>query len=258
MSMDVLIIEDEGLLARRLKGMLEELDNRVEVRGMLSSVKDTVEWLAGHAQPDIIFMDIELADGQCFDIFQQAAIQAPVIFTTAYNEFTLKAFKVNSVDYLLKPVTKEELKRAWEKFLSLHYNRKRNVLPEEVRNLLKNIVPGSVKKNRERFLVKKGQKMIPVEVSDIAYCTIRNSVGFLVTREKQKFPVDYTLDEIEEMLDEKTFFRVNRQFILAHDIIVAVHPWFNSKLKVEIRLPVDEDIIVSRERSGPFKDWLGA
>lgn len=256
--MDVLIIEDEGLLARRLKAMLEELDSSIRIKGMLSSVKDTLDWLAGHEQPDIIFMDIELADGRCFDIFEKTTIQAPVIFTTAYDEFTLKAFKVNSVDYLLKPVTKEELKRAWEKFLAIHYKSNSNALREQFRNLLKSIAPGVKNKYRERFLVKKGQKMISVDVGDIAYVTIRNSVCFLVTREKQKLAVDYTLDEIEEMLDEKKFYRVNRQFILAHDIIVAVHPWFNSKLKVETSVPADEDIIVSRERSASFKEWLGA
>lgn len=256
--MEVLIIEDEGLLARRLQHMLEELDSSVHIKGLTDSVGGTLKWLSENEEPDIIFMDIELADGQCFQIFEKANIQVPVIFTTAYDEYTLKAFKVNSVDYLLKPITKEDLKRAWEKFLRIHYDNKKDSFNEQLQELLKSISPGNKNKYKERFLVKKGQKMMPVNANDIAYFTIRNGVSFLITKEKQKFPVDYTLDEIEQMLDRKHFFRVNRQFILSHDTIVSVQPWFNSKLKIEISIPADDDIIVSRERSVAFKEWLGA
>jgi two-component system response regulator LytT len=256
--MEVLIAEDEKLLARRLQTMLEEIDGNIHVKGFTGSVKDTLKWLSENGQPDLIFMDIELADGQCFEIFEKANIQVPVIFTTAYDEYTLQAFKVNSVDYLLKPILKEDLKRAWEKFISLHYKKEKSSYSEHLQSLLNKINTGNKTKYRERFLVKKGQKMISVDTDAIAYITIRNAVSFLITRQKQKFPVDYTLDEIEDMLDKRIFFRVNRQFIISHDIIIAVHPWFNSKLKIEINQPVDEDIIVSREKSAAFKEWLGA
>jgi len=255
--MDVLIIEDEGLLARRLQTMLGEIDNSIRIKGITNSVNGTLKWLSENKQPDIIFMDIELADGQCFEIFEKANVQVPVIFTTAYDEYTLRAFKVNSVDYLLKPITKEELKRAWEKFMTVHYN-KQPAYSEHLQNLLDSIHPGNKKKYRDRFLVRKGQKMISVDVSDIAYVTIRNGVCLLLTKQKQKFPVDYTLDEIEGMLDKKKFFRVNRQFIISHDCIISIQPWFNSKLKIEINQPADEDIIVSREKAASFKEWLGA
>lgn len=256
--MDVLIIEDEGLLARRLKSMLEEMDNRIVIREILSSVKGTVDWLSNHPQPDCIFMDIELADGQCFDIFRKTEIRVPVIFTTAYDEYALKAFKVNTVDYLLKPVTREELKKAWDKFLRLHRQNNPDQIRERIEGLIKSLSNEVNSKYRDRFLVKKGPHLIPVEVSDLAYVTIRNGVCLLVDRHKTRFPVDYTLDEIEAMLDPKDFFRVNRQFILPHDCIVSVQPWFNSKLRIETRIPADEDIIVSRERSASFKEWLGA
>ncbi|MBI5373435.1 MAG: response regulator transcription factor [Sphingobacteriales bacterium] len=254
--MDVLIIEDEGLLARRLQGLLEETDPRIQIAGITHSIKDTLTWLARHEEPDLLFMDIELADGPCFDIFEHADIRVPVIFTTAYDEYTLQAFKVNSVDYLLKPIKKEELKKAWEKFLAVHYQKGNTGFPEQIQQLLKSVRP--VIKNRSRFLVKKGQKLIPVEVKDIAYFTIRNGVSFLHCRDKQKFTIDYTLDEVEEMLDTTDFFRANRQFILSHSIVLSAQPWFNSKLKIEISLPADEDIIVSRERAAAFKEWLGA
>jgi len=256
--MDVLIIEDEGLLARRLQTMLEEIDSGIRIKGITNSVNGTLKWLSENKQPDIIFMDIELADGQCFEIFEKANVQVPVIFTTAYDEYTLQAFKVNSVDYLLKPITKEELKRAWEKFMTVHYKNKQPAYSEHLQNLLDSIHSGNKNEYRNRFLVRKGQKMVSIDVNDIAYVTIRNSVCFLVTRQKQKFTVDYTLDEIEGMLDAKRFFRVNRQFIISHDIIISIQPWFNSKLKIEIDPPADEDIIVSREKAAPFKDWLGA
>src|SRR6188768_2017565 len=153
--MDVLIIEDEGLLARRLQTMLEEIDSGIRIKGITNSVNGTLKWLSENKQPDIIFMDIELADGQCFEIFEKANVQVPVIFTTAYDEYTLQAFKVNSVDYLLKPITKEELKRAWEKFMTVHYKNEQSAYSEHLQNLLDSILPGNKNKYRDRFLARK-------------------------------------------------------------------------------------------------------
>ncbi|MEJ0104335.1 MAG: LytTR family DNA-binding domain-containing protein [Bacteroidota bacterium] len=256
--MNVLIVEDEGLLARRLKNMLQEMDSSIVITGMTGSINSTIEWLKENEKPDLIFMDIELADGRCFDIFNAVPIATPVIFTTAYDEFALQAFKVNSVDYLLKPVKKAELKQALDKFKT-YYQLQENSIVQNLQQLIHEMtVPADKKQYRNRFLVKSGQKMISVETGEAGYFTIQNTINFLITKEKQKFIIEYSLDELEQMLDPEYFFRVNRQFIIAHDIITAVHPWFGSKLKVDISLPSEENIIVSRQKANLFKEWMGA
>lgn len=255
--MRVLIIEDEQLLARQITKLLTSIEPAATIVGQTGSVDATVKWLNDNPAPDLMLMDIELADGQCFDIFKSVDVPSPVIFTTAYDEHALRAFKVNSIDYLLKPIQQEELRMAigkWKQLQALTVSSTAH-LNEFVSNLMKAREQGQY---RDRFLVKQGQKMVSINTSDVALFSAKNTLNFLITKSKQKFLIDYTLDEIEELVQPKNFFRANRQYIIAHDVITAFHPWFNGKLKVDINIPVEEDIVISRERAPQFKAWMGA
>lgn len=254
--MKVLIVEDEALLSKRLQNLLQEIRPDYEVCGITRSVRETTDWLNRHPAPDLIFMDIELGDGKSFEIFKKSKIETPVIFTTAYDEYALRAFKVNSVDYLLKPVNKDELSMAVVKF---ERNSKSSMpaQPEDLANLIRGMIPQKPG-FRERFLVKKGQKMISVETPQIALFMVNHGVPLLMTLDKQKHVLDYTLEEIENQVDPDQFFRASRQFLISRLAIKAVYPWFNSKLKVEVQPDPEEEILVSRERAKEFKAWLGA
>ena len=250
--MQVLIIEDEILLAKRLQKLLNTVAPDAEVVGITHGIKDTVEWLQTHSMPDLILMDIELADGQSFDIFQSIQINTPVIFTTAYNEYAIKAFKVNSIDYLLKPVKEEELAAAIEKFKTLN---KPATDIDALLNGIKNIAPGN--NFRNRFLVKQAQKLVSISVEDIAYFFSERGFSYIRTKQNQKYILDYTMDEVEKMLSPKQFFRANRQFLISFDSVVAIHTWFNQKLKVEVKPEMPEHVIISRDKANAFKAWMG-
>ncbi len=256
--MKVLIVEDEPLLARQLKKLIETIEPAAQIKGQTNSIETTVDWINASEEPDLIFMDIELADGQCFEIFNQASITSPVIFTTAYDEFALRAFKVNSIDYLLKPIKEDELKAALQKFKSLQkevavkQDASIEVLLAELRKTK------TLQAFRDRFLVKQGQKLLSVNTDNIAFFCAKNTLNYLVTYNKQKHIIDYTLDEIETFVDPVKFFRANRQFIIAHSAIAAVHPWFNGKLKADVNMLTDEEVIISRDKAPLFKEWLGA
>ena len=250
--MQVLITEDEILLAKRLQKLLNTVAPDAVVAGITHSIKDTVEWLQTHAMPDLILMDIELADGQSFDIFQAIQITTPVIFTTAYNEYAIKAFKVNSIDYLLKPIKEEELAAAIEKF------RKLNKPVADLDALLNGIKNIAASNNfRNRFLVKQAQKLVSISVDEIAYIFSDKGFSYIRTKENQKFILDYTMDELEKMLSPKQFFRANRQFLISFDSVVAIHTWFYQKLKVEVKPEMPEHVIISRDKANAFKAWMG-
>ena len=252
--MKILIVEDENLLARELIQLLHEIEPAAEVIGRTISISGTVEWLSGNERPDLILMDIELGDGQCFEIFRQVKISTPVIFTTAYDEYALKAFKVNSIDYLLKPVSKPELRKALDKYSEPHQG-KEGTLMQSLQELSRQLQGTTA--SRERFLVKQGQKMITIQVTEVAMFNSRNSITWLITREKKQFVLDYTLDEIEEMVSPAAFFRVNRKFILRQELVMSFEPWFNGKLKVSYQVQPAEDIIISREKAASFRKWMG-
>jgi two-component system LytT family response regulator len=257
--MRLLIVEDEGLLARQLIGLVTVLEPTAQVAGQTASIETTVEWLENNPAPDLVFMDIELADGQCFEIFNRYPVKSPVIFTTAYDEYALKAFKVNSIDYLLKPVQSDDLRAALAKWKELRATHPAQASLSGIEALVTDLVKErEASSYKERFLVKQGQKMLSVNRGDIAFFQAKNTLNFITTRSKQKFLLDYTLDEVEQLVPARDFFRANRQYILAHDIITAFHPWFNGKLKVDISLPVDEEIIISREKAPQFRAWMGA
>lgn len=257
--MKLLIVEDEQLLVRQLIKLISKIEPDAEIAGQTTSISETVDWLQSHANPDLVLMDIELADGQCFEIFNRIQLKSPVIFTTAYDEYALQAFKVNSIDYILKPVKEAELAAAFNKWKLRRQPQQRTASMPDIYQMVQDMMGRYTEpKYRDRFLVKQGQKMIPVKLEDIAFFNARNTLNFLNTKSRQKFPVNYTLDQVEEFIPPDRFFRANRQFILAHDSISAIHPWFNGKLKVDLLYPADENIIISREKAASFKEWMGS
>ncbi|AKD55266.1 LytR/AlgR family response regulator transcription factor [Spirosoma radiotolerans] len=262
--MNVLIIEDEELAVRKLTKLLQDVDPTLTIVGTAASVQASVNWLQTHlpgqpSAPDLILMDIELADGQSFEIFEQTTVPVPVIFTTSYDEYALRAFKVNSIDYLLKPIKRHELEASLEKHRQL--SAKSN--PETaslvsidalVQQLRQQVVPTDY---RRRFLVRHLSQWVPIEVSDIAYFNSEEGVSLFRTRANQKYSVDYTLDELEAMLDPAQFFRANRQFIVDITSVQQIHPYFNNKLKLTLKPSPDDEVLVSRERATDFKKWMG-
>lgn len=254
--MKVLIIEDEELGVERLTKHLNAIDPAIEVVGTTGSIADSVQWLQNHPHPDIVLMDIELSDGQSFAIFNEVDIKSTVIFTTSYDEFALKAFKVNSIDYLLKPIKKEDLKNSLDKYHQL----KQQYAPApsvQIETLLSELKQQQKKTYRNRFLVKQGQRLVSIEITDIAYFYAEGRLCFFKTWNKAKYIVDYTLDELEEMLDPVTFYRANRGFIVQVKSIAQIHTHFNGKLLLELEPPTEKEVVISREKASEFKEWMG-
>ena len=259
--MNIVIIEDESIAARRLQKMVLGLKEGIKVVAILDSVLGTVAWLRQHKAPDLILMDIELVDGQSFEIFKQVEVPCPVIFTTAYDEYAIQAFKVNSIDYLLKPIQEKELKQSLLKFEQLHklFGSRQptaiNIeqLLEELR--IQHAQPQQLP--RERILVKQGQRMFPLLTNEIAYFYTKERLVWAYTKDSRHFLVDYTLDELEKTLDNKNFFRANRQFIVAFHSVSRLNHYFNGKLKVNLQPISEEELIISREKALEFRSWLG-
>jgi two-component system, LytTR family, response regulator LytT len=252
MCMKILIVEDEELAVKKLQKTLAAADATAEVTGITDSIKSTVEWLQDNPTPDLILMDIELADGQSFEIFNLTEVKAPVIFTTSYDEFALKAFKVNSVDYLLKPIQKEELEAALGKFMKL---KAQDInFDNLVKQLQQKLQP---KEYRKRFLVKHGQKLVSVEVDEIAYFFSDGRLNFFKTPDNRKFVVDYTMDELEDMLDPEKYFRISRSFYVSINSIDKIDDYFGNRLILTLKPTVDKEALVSREKVTEFKKWMG-
>lgn len=246
----VLIIEDEALAAERLEKVLHQVAPDIEVIGRLGSVKESVQWLMQN-QADLIFLDIQLSDGLSFSIFDNLNISTPIIFTTAYDQYAIKAFKVNSISYLLKPVRKEELSEALNKYRSLQVHK-----PIDFENLLAAIK--GTKEFRKRFLIQIGEKFRKIETSDIAYFYACEKSVFLKTLEGNCCPSDYSLDALEEMLDPQEFFRINRRYLISMKCIKSMLAWSRSRIKVTVQPAADDemDTVVSIDRAGQFKDWM--
>ena len=257
--MRILIVEDEELAVKKLQKTLQVIGGNLEVCGTADSIASTVEWLQSNPQPDLILMDIELADGQSFEIFNLIEVKSPVIFTTSYDEFALKAFKVNSVDYLLKPVQKDELEAALEKFKNLKNHYSNTTAPEApITALVKELQQTlGMKEYRKRFLVKHSQKLVSVEVDHIAYFYSDDRLNFFKTIDDKKYIVDYTLDEIEAMVDPTQFFRISRAFLVSIRSVDQIHDYFGNRLKLHLRPIVDKESLVSREKVTEFKNWMG-
>lgn len=254
--MKVLIVEDEAPAARRLQLLLAEYDPKIQVVAVIDSIEDAVEWLRNFPHPELIFMDIMLADGQSFEIFEQVEIKTPIIFTTAYDEFAIKAFKVNSIDYLLKPIDPPLLAAALKKHNTIFHS------PENLKTVIESLLVTGFKGNesrpdyKNRFLIKSGDKFFPVETSQVAYFVFEDKLTFLYTIQQKRYMLDHTLDELEKLVDPNLFFRLNRQYITSFSSIKTVHNYFNGKLKVYVQPEIPSGIIVSKERAPYFKQWL--
>ncbi len=253
--MKVLIIEDEQPAARRLASLVEGLPDPMEVVEVLDSVAGGVDWLNKNPSPDLVFMDIQLSDDLSFAIFEQVKIESPIIFTTAFDEYALRAFEVNSIDYLLKPIEADKLQRSIEKLSTL---RKGSVelAPDLIQSLVQSVTKGAGS-FKKRFLVKKGEQLQTVDIDEVAYFITENKVNFLVSTKGKKFMIDYTLDVLETQLDPAQFFRLNRQCIAGINTIGNIQNYFNGKLKVDLSKGIAIDPqTVSREKASAFKQWL--
>jgi two-component system LytT family response regulator len=251
--MNVLIIEDEPQAAKRMETLMKELEPSVNIVGKIDSVKKAVQWISDNPPPDLILMDIQLADGISFSIFEKCHVQSPVIFTTAYDEYALKAFKVNSIDYILKPVDKDELSAALRKFK----NMKRTA--PDTKLLLDNIgqaVQMLTKRYKSRFMIKVGEHLKTIETTSLLYFYSQDKATFCYTVDNRSLILDYTLEQLEEMTDPAIFFRVNRKYLVSATAITDIISYTNSRLKLKLKGSQDDDIIVARERVQDFKEWL--
>jgi two-component system, LytTR family, response regulator LytT len=262
--MNALIVEDEELAVKKLKKLLLDVDDSIQILAATAGIEETVDWLhqhkaEGNAPPDLIFMDIELADGQSFEIFDRTEITSTVVFTTSYDEYALKAFKVNSIDYLLKPIQREDLARSLKKFKDLKRGTQEKATPAIVnlQKLLEELQGKTTKDYRKRFLVNQGQRMLSIEVRDIAYFYTEDRFSFFRTWNNQKFLVDYTLDELEKSLEPGSFYRINRGVMVSHGAVQQIQPYFGNRLSLTLHPTLDRESLVSREKVSDFKVWMG-
>jgi len=251
----VLILEDEDAAASRLQKLIAEIMPEAEFLTTITSVKQGVEWFNRNALPQLIFADIQLSDGSSFEIFKQVEVTSPVIFTTAYDAYALNAFKLNSVDYLLKPIKKAELTEAIEKFKTVHLSGNKEEEDSNLQQLLQALQ--KTPQFKQRFVLRIGEHMKIIEVPEIAYFYTENKANFIITKEGRRYLADNTLDQIERMLDPKLFFRINRQFIVSYPSILEMFTYSKSRVLLKLNPPTKHDTIVSTERSAAFKAWLG-
>ena len=249
--MKALIIEDESIAAQALETLIKETSPETEIIDVLQTIEESVEWFEENPMPDLVFMDIHLADGSSFAIFEKVEITCPIIFTTAYDEYALKAFEVNSIDYLLKPINKADLERALKKFNSFASTPDKASL----NGLLTQM--GSLKKKYKTcFLIPERDKLVPLATSNIAYIFIDTKTVKAVSKDGHTYYLNQTLDDIMAQLDPEQFFRANRQFIISRNAVKDLSVWFGNKLAINLTVPVPEKIIVSKARVGEFKSWF--
>mgnify|MGYP001611964174 CR=1 FL=1 len=250
----VLIIEDEKPAAEWLRQLITKFNPEIRVLAVIDSVRGAVEWFQQNLAPDLVFMDIQLADGLSFGIFEQVQVPCPVIFTTAYEEYAIKAFKVNSIDYLLKPIAYQELEAAFLKFRQ----HAKSVQPVQAVTIeLLNKVQEMLRKQyKTRFVIKVGEHLKSVPVEEILFFYSLEKATYLCTADFRTYLVDYSLDRISEMVDERRFFRINRKYMLSNLSIADIVVYSNSRLKIKLKKPGEENIIVSRDKVPAFKEWL--
>jgi len=252
----VVIIEDELPAQRLLKETLQEIDIKTEVVCCLNSIKSAVEWFKNNSHPDIVLLDIKLSDGLSFEIFKQVNIESSIIFTTAYDEYAIQAFKVNSIDYLLKPVEKDELQTAFEKYQ--HYNKQ--FIQEKNSYIdfseLAVLIKSEKTEYRKRLLIQSNESFFHLPVDDIALFYSMQGITFAVTFEKREYPVNFSLENLKDQLQPDNFFKINRQFIVNIDAIKRVHSYFNGKLKLEIKPSHAENVIIGKDKVASFKRWM--
>jgi len=249
--MRTVIIEDEQLAARRLEMMVKTFDPTIEIIAQLESVAESVEWFKNNEHPDLIFLDIHLEDGLSFSIFDQVKVNAPIIFTTAFDEYAIKAFKLKSIDYLLKPIVQTDLEKAIEKFQN--WGEKQQLVDlKELHKLM--FISG--KSFRDRYSVVVGQKLKSIDVEDIAYFFSTSGITFVSMKGGSQYSLDQSLDSLVEEINPKDFFRINRQFLVGLKSIQNIHIYPKSRLKLELNPPALEDIFVSLDKVPDFKRWI--
>lgn len=246
--MKVLIIEDESTAVHNLSSILKDLKSDIILLDLIDTIEASVTWLANNPSPDLIFMDIQLADGISFNIFDLIRVESPVVFTTAYDQYAIEAFKVNSIDYLLKPIKEEDVQKALNKMASMQ--------DEVLKRYLNRINHVSRITYQSTFLVSSREIIAPIKTSDIAFFYSTNEKTTLYTKDGLKYPVNQTLENIFSQLDPSLFFRANRQYIISRNAVKNMERWFGSKLLLNLNTPVPEKIIISRLKTDDFKNWL--
>lgn len=250
------IVEDESLIARELQNKIASVAADVQITEVLPSLKTAKKWFMQNAEPDLLFMDIQLSDGVSFELFDHFQLNCPVIFTTAYDEYAIRAFKVNGIDYLLKPVDISELKAAIDKCRRMLENK--STPPMHIRELMQALQHPQTSNSlyKEKFIVSIRNNWIPVYTKDIA-CFMRDNLNYIYTFNGEKYILDYaTLEEVEELLDPRIFYRANRQSIIHADAIQSVKPHENQKLTITLKAPLKMEMDISREKAPAFKKWF--
>lgn len=250
--MKILIIEDEDLAAQMLQKLIKEVEPEAEILAKLQSIEESVDWLENNPMPDLMFADIHLADGSAFVIFENVNVTCPVVFTTAYDEYALKAFEVNSIDYLLKPINREELVRAFNKFNNLGMKSISSKMPLVSAN------GDEPKKYKSYFLVPSRDRLIPMSINNIAYVYTGNKNVKVTMLDRSSFTLNLNMDEIMSQLDPAKFFRANRQFIVSKEAIKDLTVWFGNRLALNLKIETPEDVLVSKARVNEFKEWFMA
>ncbi len=253
--MKVIFLEDEALAAERLEQLVLNYDSTIEILTVLDSVETAVSWLESNDHPDLAFFDIQLADGLSFEVFEKCAPDCPVIFTTAFDAYALRAFKVNSIDYLLKPIDQEELDAAIDRFQAQQQSELPSALPDL--RIIQQTMQMITKQYKSRFMIKSGSRLFAIPVEEIDFFFSENKITWLRRRDGKKYQIDYRLEQLDELLDPQQFFRLNRKYITAFPAIEQVTTYSNSRLKVQlIGIDGSEDVLISRERVANFKAWM--
>ena len=250
--MKVIIIEDEYYAAEKLKNELQQLNKQIDVLTILDSCEACIDYFKNNPEYDLVFSDIHLADGLVFNVFGEVEITKPIIFTTAYDKYALQAFEANGIDYLLKPIQSERLNQALQKYQSMKGATSGAVAYDKIKEILSD----TQREYKSRFLCKLGNKIKSIPVASISYFYSKDKMTFIVDKEKNRYPINHTLDEIDSMMDPTHFFRLNRQYVTHFDAINEIHPYFKGRLKIRLLPQHEDDIVVSTERSPLMKAWL--
>lgn len=248
--MQILIIEDEPRAANQLQKLLNKSTHEFQLLDIIDTVEDAVIWFKENTTPDLVFMDIQLADGLSFEIFQKIEVTTPIIFTTAFDQYAIQAFKVNSIDYLLKPIQQEDLDIALQKFVKS--NTTNTIEPAVLKELLNSM---QTPQKRSGILVKEGNGFVQIRVSELLYMYSQDSITFGITHNR-RYIIDETMDQLFDSLDDTKFYRINRGQIISKNSIQKIDPYFNHRVKLTVSNPRDQEFIVSRPKTSDFKDWM--
>jgi len=254
--MDVLIIEDEQLASKRLIKLIKAIDDTVNIIDVIDSVESSIEWFQNNEHPDLIFLDIQLSDGLSFNIFNKVEVNSSVIFTTAFDEFALQAFELNSVDYLLKPIDESKLKISIQKYKKVKQSFNKNEINFDSKKLLQ-ALQKKEPKYKTRFLVNKGSSLIVIDIEDVAYFYTEDKLVFIITNDNKRYSLNTTLDKLEKELEPQKLYRANRQYLVSVQSIKEIHNHFNYKLKLDlVPKPESEDVVISKLKVSDFKNWI--